>query len=276
MIVESAEQAWEVLEQGDAYLVTPREIAVQAVVLGALVGGVVGYVAYKRGQKDMETKYEEILDTEIARAKAFYSKVNKEGMETPEKAREVLHPEEEDSIRDAAHAVQRYQGSKEPDVAEEIERAMTESDDDPGVTVIMEDYSDIDEDWDYERETEWREANPDIPYVVHLDEFMENEFDHDQVTLTYYSGDEVLADEKDEPIPYPDPIVGLVNLKRFGDGSGDPNVVLVRNDRLSMDYEVTLSSGKFAYEVLGLEHSDGGARAAQRRKELRKFRDGRE
>lgn len=276
MIVETAEQAWEALEAGDAYLITPREIGIQTVILGAVVGGVVGYVAYRQGEKNTQAKYEQILEEEIAEAKAFYSRLNKEGMETPEKAVKTLRveAEDEDLIRpemdQVAKAIRKYQGRTDDEtitVVPEIEEDGT-----VGVTVIMEDHPEADEGWDYEEELELRLASPDSPYVIHLDEFMENEHNHDQVTLTFYLGDEVLADERDEEIPFPDPYVGEDNLKKFGHGSGDPNVVLVRNERLSMDYEVALAEGKYVHEVLGLEHSDGGARAAQRRKELRRFR----
>jgi len=269
MIVENAEQAWEVLEAGDAYLITPREIAVQATILGGVVGGVVGYFAYKQGQKVMQAKYEVIMDEEIAQAKAFYSRLNKRDMETPERAKRKLHPEvDRDPVLAAAQAIDIYQGSDE----ETLVLPEIDHNDEIKVRVIMDEHPEADAGWDYEEEIELRLDNPDEPYVVHLDEFMENEYSHDQVTLTYYQGDDVLADERDEPIPYPDPIVGEDNLKKFGHGSGDPYVVLIRNERLSIDYEVAAAEGKFAYEVLGLEHSDGGARAAQRRKELRKFR----
>lgn len=281
MIVESAEQAWEVLEAGEAYLITPREIAVQSVIFGALVGGVVGYFAYRQGEKSMQAKYEVILEEEIDRAKAFYSRLNKEGMETPEKARATLHPENiaPALLDEATEAILRYKGAKDAADIQEKDEGVTvvaEIDDDDEVVVYMQDHPEADEGWDYEEEMELRLENPDVPYVIHLDEFMENEFSHEQVCLTYYAGDEVLADELDEPIPYPDPIVGLENLKRFGHGTDDPSVVLIRNERLSMDYEVALAEGKFSHEVLGFEHADGGARAEQRRKELRKFRSGRE
>lgn len=277
MNVESAEQALELIESGDAYLITPREIVVQSVILGAVVGGVVGYFAYKHGQRTMQARYEEILEQEIAEAKAFYSRLNKEGMETPEKAKEALHPEDPEAdkrVKEAAAAIVKYQGQHEEEgltVVPEIDE-----NDEVGVTVIMQDHSEADEDWDWEEELEIRLELGGEPYIIHLEEFMENEHEHNQECLTYYAGDQTLADERDEPIPHPDPIVGKGNMEKFGHGSGDPLVVMIRNERLSMDYEVTLVDGMYAHEVLGLEHSDGGPRAAQRRKELRKFRGGRE
>lgn len=278
MIVESAEQAWEVLESGEAYLITPREIAVQGVILGAVVGGVVGYFAYRAGEKAMSARYEEIIEQEIAEAKAFYSRLNKEGMETPEKAVAALYSDPEEDVeatkrvKEAAAAIEKYQGN----ASEEGLTVVAEVDEDDEVTIIMQDHPEADEGWDYEEELEIRLELAGEPYIIHLDEFMENEHEHNQECLTYYAGDNTLADERDEAIPHADPIVGEGNLQRFGHGSGDPRVVLIRNERLSMDYEVSLADGKYAHEVMGLEHSDGGARAAQRRKELRKFRGDRE
>jgi hypothetical protein len=42
-----------------------------------------------------------------------------------------------------------------------------------------------------------RRRSPDIPYVIHYDERDEME-DYQEVTLTYYDGDDVLCDERDE------------------------------------------------------------------------------
>lgn len=61
-----------------------------------------------------------------------------------------------------------------------------------------------------------------------------------KITLTYYARDQILLDEDDELIEQPsiNGLVGWKNLRRFGDDSGDPDVVFVRNRRLSSDFEV--------------------------------------
>lgn len=110
--------------------------------------------------------------------------------------------------------------------------------------------------FDYAAEVDRR--NPDEPYIITHDEFMENENGWQQNTLTYYNGDDILTDDKDVPIPDIDAVVGSDSLTKFGYGSRDKNVVYVRNEALESDYEITLSMGEFSKEVAGfneLRHS---------------------
>lgn len=58
-----------------------------------------------------------------------------------------------------------------------------------------------------------------------------------KITLTYYPRDRVLLDEDEDIIEVPE-YVGWENLNRFGDESGDPDTVFVRNRRLLTDFEV--------------------------------------
>ena len=92
---------------------------------------------------------------------------------------------------------------------------------------------------------------PGKPYIITVTEFTDNELGYGQNAISYYAGDHVLADERDQPIPNIDGIVGERNL-RFGDGSGDANVVFVRNDALQVDFEICQSLGTYAEEVLGV------------------------
>lgn len=105
----------------------------------------------------------------------------------------------------------------------------------------------VDDDWDYDVEVARR--TPEEPYILHRDEFFADEKGYDnQTTLTYYQGDNVLCDEQDVPIYQHEKVVG--DLK-FGHGSGDPNVLYIRNERLEAEYEILLDSGYYVVEVLG-------------------------
>lgn len=118
---------------------------------------------------------------------------------------------------------------------------------------------------------EQQNRGPIHPYIIHQDEHMANEDDYTQVTLTYFSGDDVLADERDTVIAEPDVIVGLDNLQKFGHGSNDPNTVYIRNPRLEVDYEVIRSEGTFAQEVHGFSGDD--LQHSERRRRRRRFDD---
>jgi hypothetical protein len=106
------------------------------------------------------------------------------------------------------------------------------------------------EDFDYAAEVAKRD--PETPYVITHDEFMENENGWTQQSLTYYNGDDTLADDQDMPIPDIEAIVDSGNLSKFGYGSRDKNVVYVRNEKIETDFEITLSQGEFSKEVGGL------------------------
>jgi hypothetical protein len=90
------------------------------------------------------------------------------------------------------------------------------------------------------------------PYILEKDEYLESDSDFNQTTVTYYAGDETLADERDDIIEDIDKVVGLANLQRFGHGSGDPRVLYVRNELLEIDYEILLHEDKYKDLVAGM------------------------
>lgn len=266
-VKDVVEDVVEVIEEAWVGEFTRRELLTQYGFVALIAAGVGGVGAYFLARRHMETKYEEILASEIASAKAFYQNLNKDA--SPEETAEKLTGKKEEtyrSLEDAAEALRTYQGGEtdDPEEPEDEESVVVES----SVNVFLQNQADPS--FDYEAEVAHR--SPDKPYVITQEEFFQNEENFSQVTITYYQGDAVLADENDEEIPYPDPVVGEKNLDRFGHGSGDPRVVYVQNDRLSAQYEILLSDGKFVHEVLGLQHSDGGSRGRQQRNELRRFR----
>lgn len=123
--------------------------------------------------------------------------------------------------------------------------------------------------WDYELELSNR--NPTDPYVIHQDEFMADEMDFRQSTITYYQGDDIMADEHDTPIYNYHNVVG--DLK-FGHGSKDPHVVYVRNEAMRMEWEILLHTGKFSVEVAGIDADIELERdSLKHSNSLHKFRD---
>jgi hypothetical protein len=100
---------------------------------------------------------------------------------------------------------------------------------------------------------------------------MNNDDEQEQTSLTYFAGDDVLVDERDQVMRDIDATVGLENLQKFGHGSNDPLVVYVRNPRLEVDYEISKSDGTFATEVHGFQ--DDELRHMQHRPRRRRFDD---
>lgn len=126
-----------------------------------------------------------------------------------------------------------------------------EEESEPVVTNIFSSNGNDDDDWDYDEELKKR--NTGEPYVIHRDEFHGNEMDYTQSTLTYYAGDDIMTDEDDVPIFNHSTIVGDL---LFGHGSGDPNVVHVRNDKLKGEYEILRDEGLYSIVIAGLELED--------------------
>jgi len=90
------------------------------------------------------------------------------------------------------------------------------------------------------------------PYIITHDEYMANEKEYRQITVTYYAGDEVLVDASDDqPIVKAERSVGTNNLQ-FGLWSKDQNVVYVRSDPFECEFEILYHEGKYAEVVLGL------------------------
>ena len=80
------------------------------------------------------------------------------------------------------------------------------------------------------------------PFVISADEWAMGEEGEEymKLSLTYYPNDRVLVDEDDEAVDNRDvdSYVGWQNLNRFGDQSGQTDVVYIRNHRLLTDFEV--------------------------------------
>lgn len=217
--------------------------------------GVGAFVAYKLTRKRLELQFEQELSEQIEASKEFYRRVNKEGVfESPESAVQALVPE-------AADALRQYQGRERPvpynkpdEIVEVPEPNLVVSEKVVTTTNVFVQAQENDpRDWDYNAELADRELNPGVPYTISFEEFNENEPGHEQTTLTYYSDDDTLVDAMDKPVDAVERFVGQDNLSRFGDGSGDKNVVYVRNEKADMDFEIIRENGSYHKHLFGTE-----------------------
>jgi hypothetical protein len=109
------------------------------------------------------------------------------------------------------------------------------------------------QEWDYTKELAKRTKNH--PYIIHQNEFQNNELEYTQVNWTFYAVDNVLTDERDELVVRPELIVGMENLERFGHGADDSNTVYIRNDRVQVEFEIIRTLKSYEVEVLGIDDS---------------------
>lgn len=121
----------------------------------------------------------------------------------------------------------------------------------------------VDTDWDYEKELSTRD--PELPYIIHADEYEENQFEYKQESVTYYEGDDTMATMADVPIHNWPSMFGQL---RWGHGSKDKSIVYIRNERMHKEWEVILHGGSYDIEVQGLHIEHG-----ELKHPLRKFRD---
>lgn len=217
-------------------------------------GGAIGFAIGCAGMyfvcdRQLKLKYNQIADAEIQEMKAHYREKEMELLRIQEDIARQPKPNLDAMMEDL-----KYLPPKEDITEVEPEEV------DGEVVDSRWDYRDT---WDYDREV--RNRSREIPFVLHKDEF-DAEEDATQITVTYFEGDDVLVDEKDEVITKKDEAVGMDNLSQFGHGSGDPNVVYVRNAHLGVDYEILRHKGHYAKEVLGLEEESLEHSARPRRR----------
>lgn len=132
-------------------------------------------------------------------------------------------------------------------VAEKIKEAMTTTEE-VVEKVVKKSIFANDNEWNYAKEIKKRKVTE--PYIIHKDEFYSEEKGYTQSTFTYYAGDNILCDEDDSPVYNHDDVTGPL---QFGHGSGDPNVVHIRNDKRKAEYEILYDPGLYSVDVLGLD-----------------------
>lgn len=243
-----------------AVLSTHKAQLVVASLISATAGGIVGTVITKRV---LNESYSELLATEIDEAKRFYDGLHKRGVfETPESTV---------AAAEAVRALADYQGL-EPDEEDDEEEThvvpveVTEAIPDE---IEEENIFDSQTTSTFNYEVELAKRTPGQPYVITDAEYFQNESGYEQVTLTYYAGDNVLADDRDQMVENVSRVVGDENLNRFGHGSNDSRVVYVRNDKMNVDYEILLHDGDYAVVVHGYMPDEP-------RRKPRRMRDDRE
>lgn len=270
---EIVEEIAEAVEERVSWLVqNPKTVALIAG-LGGLALGVSAGVFLTR--KRLSEKYQQIADEQVASVKEQYAVIRKEEKSLEELA--AAYPDEEkaadQSIAEKIISDEGYTQYKNvptiTDTSSEkmesvtVDRIVTERRQIAQAIEVKEtelthhnnvfESDDPETYFDWHEELERRKKKPLIPFVITKEEFDNNETDFDQSTLTYFDGDDVLADDQNSPVDNLDSVIGYENLLRFGHASGDRNVVYVRNAKLKLDFEVLKSEGKFAKEVLGYD-----------------------
>lgn len=127
----------------------------------------------------------------------------------------------------------------------------------------------VNDNTDWDDDVERSQRTKEEPYIIHQEEFVADDMGYHQETLTYYAGDDIMADVEDTPIYN---YQGLMGELRFGHGSKDPGVVYIRNETLHMEWEILHHEGTFEQEVLGLKADTEADEELQHSHQVPKFR----
>lgn len=219
------------------------------VVISAAAGAVCGYMFAVRR---LNALYNEQMEAEIERTRVFN---DRKQFATPQEAVEELIAKKE-------AAVSAVDGTEVPTEAlERIVKHLRYDQVKDGVAPEAKDHRNIfevgpstGEDDTFPEEVANRDHTR--PYIISDEENMLNETGYDQITLTWYEGDSILADDKDEVVERMQKTIGLENL-RFGHRSNDPNIVYVRNEKLTADFTILRHTGKYSVEVAGFAEEAG-------------------
>lgn len=273
-VKELVEDAAEFVEARASWLSNPKMHILGATLVGVAFGGALTYLVVS---KRLSAKYQKEADAQIEDVKNRYSVIHKNGTNLEELA--AVHPESDRERAEDIITEQEYISYDQVETTAEAPESPVEEAISVTQAIIEATSGEITHHnvfesddpttyFNFREEQARRKAKPDLPHVITKDEFDNNDTDYDQATLTYYDGDDVLADQQDSPVDNIEAVMGYENLLRFGHGSGDPRIVYIRNPKLELDFEVVHSDGKFAKEVLGfddeLQHSH--------RRPQRKFR----
>lgn len=248
------------------------EVARKRVVIAggvALVAFTAGSGAgYLYARNKLMEQYDEKMEAEIRRTEEFLERKYKRQAKvaefaTPEKAAETLGvdiPETEEegsaSLAEATEAIRRYHpDTPPPSEVRTVKHPLATVPRQPVERNIFTDPKPVaGVDFDYADEVAARDAEK--PYIISAEEFEQTEFD--TAELTWYDGDNVLTDSKDDVIPefeY-ERFIGSEENLRFGHRSDQNHIVYIRNERLAMDFEVARHGGKYSVAVAGFNDDE--------------------
>lgn len=226
-------------------------------VSGLVLGGVLGFVVT---QRVLSAKYAEIAQTEIDSVKDHYKLIRDTSNRVEDiLVRGTLSEMDEHTITKAVNQTLRVQlgystPEDEEDVIDEEPSASEVRPERESRKMTIEEAEDINTlDPEFQQMLESRSDSE--PYILTVDEFMENDLSHVTESLVYYEGDDTLVDEREQVIPEVGELIGHDALTKFGKYSKDKNIVYVRNVRKEMDFEIARDERSYIEAVAGFRPS---------------------
>lgn len=215
-----------------------------AVGVGSFAAGLA--VGFKLAERRLVVQFEERLEKETASMRVFYRQV-KNPYSTPEEAvADLIAP------KVAAEVLTEYQGGDNKVAYHKITKAEIKPIIDPEEEEALK--AEFGEEVEINQHNVFEEKHdPTVPYLISEEEYMQNDSGYQQVSLTYYELDRKVTDERDDLIENVESTIGLDFELNFGRNATDPNMAYVRNERLSLDFEIAKDERSYAKQVLDEE-----------------------
>lgn len=213
---------------------------------GGLVAGLAAGVLIARSV--FKAEFERRADEEIESVKEHYRYIRKEGLELPVSVGEYDKVLEELDYSQSGVVDKRVLfGSDVPRIpAREAPKGGTKT------FVLDADYKEVTEfPPDFEEYAMVRDESG--PYLISVEEFMDDNQHYDKISLDYYAEDDVVADQSDRPYDDHEEVLGVEWPSKFGFGSDDKNLVYVRNDSLDVDFEIRMDERSYSEVALGIK-----------------------
>lgn len=202
---------------------------------GAVLGGAGTYWAVHGQLKD---KFQRQAEEEIADVKDHYKIIHSK----------KDHPTPGDALAEKVGVEKsQYKGK---DYLKRVSHYQIETERDESKSGVEErsvfDYTHLGKTEDNDMPNEHQEA-----YAVTFEEFDGEYEEYTKTTLTYYQGDDTVADEEDDIIDDVISVIGSKGLGSFGFDPLHPDTAYIRNHRLQSDFEVITDERTYREVVIG-------------------------
>lgn len=211
-----------------------------------LSGGAIGaFAGYKFAERHMMAEFEEAIEIETtAIAKRFAAR---QQYASPQEAVEALATTAVEIPQVLKDKLNEYAGTKKEPTAYHLIKPSTVEHEAPVEEAKPEP---IVEENIFDKAVE-----PPEVFVIPLLEWEHGASENQKINMHYYEEDKILADFDDQIYKNPEEVVGDA-LDRFGEQSGDPDAVYVRNTRTDIDYEIVRDPGSYWRSRHGMEPAD--------------------
>lgn len=223
---------------------------------GLLIGGGVTYLVIKK-------RYRELAETEITSVKEAFETIVEQRTEKARRDWSTPTSESKD-LYDQAVTIMGYKGDPGPQQAPNVEQVRIYTPD-PTDHIIppMEDYvphgyiatpGDMND--------SEQGPNPVRAYVIDVSDYFTNDNEYEQSTLALWVDDNVLVDERGHIVDDIEATVGVLNMVNLA-GMPDESEMYIRNERISMDFEINRITGSYSKTVLDINPGTPAGRTSR-------------